>query len=341
MRSGNNMFTSTVPLFATVAGMAKSGGHILRSILGHPNMQALLKSDEKFDAVIVEQLFVDGLKVLAHHFNAPLIVVSSIGPNIFVNRFVGNPSPSSYIPEMFLSYSSDMTFFERMKNSLFRLYIEIVHQFSAFPIQNEIVQEFFPDAPHLDNILFNTSLVFLNSHPSISQPKPQVPAMVEIGGYHIPPPKKLPQDLQEYLDNSKNGVIYFSLGSVVKTSSMPAEMKNIIVSALSKLKQNVLWKWEDDELPGRPKNVKTGKWLPQNDILAHPNVKLFITHGGLLSTIETIYHGKPILAIPIVGDQQLNAAEAVSNGYAISLLFKELTEEKLVNGVNELLSNPK
>lgn len=45
----------------------------------------------------------------------------------------------------------------------------------------------------------------------------------------------------------------------------------------------MLWKWEDD-LPDKPSNIRIEKWLPQNDILGHPNVKLFITHGGLLST---------------------------------------------------------
>jgi glucuronosyltransferase len=35
----------------------------------------------------------------------------------------------------------------------------------------------------------------------------------------------------------------------------------------SKLKQRVLWKWENDSLAGQPGNVKLGKWLPQSDIL--------------------------------------------------------------------------
>lgn len=47
-----------------------------------------------------------------------------------------------------------------------------------------------------------------------------------------------------------------------------------------KLKQRVLWKFEDESLPGVPSNVMIKKWLPQNDILAHQNVVLFISHGN-------------------------------------------------------------
>jgi len=45
------------------------------------------------------------------------------------------------------------------------------------------------------------------------------------------------------------------------------------------------------------------KWLPQSDILAHKNVVLFITHGGLFGTQEGLYRGVPMLFIPLYGDQ--------------------------------------
>lgn len=101
-----------------------------------------------------------------------------------------------------------------------------------------------------------------------------------MGGAHIKPPKPLPKDLQTFLDESKNGVIYFSLGSFVKGTDMPPETTAIFLQTFAKLKQNVLWKFEDDSLPNIPPNVKISKWLPQTDILAHPNVVLFISHGG-------------------------------------------------------------
>lgn len=68
-------------------------------------------------------------------------------------------------------------------------------------------------------------------------------------------------------------------------------------------------------------------------------MKLFISHGGLLSTIETIYHGVPILGIPIFADQKMNIAIAVKKGYAVSLPFGEVTEERFQSALQEILNN--
>lgn len=56
-----------------------------------------------------------------------------------------------------------------------------------------------------------------------------MPGIVNIGGAHIKAPKPLPTDLQEFLDKSTNGVIFFSLGSFVKSTDMPREkVENIL-----------------------------------------------------------------------------------------------------------------
>lgn len=46
---------------------------------------------------------------------------------------------------------------------------------------------------------------------------------MSIGGAHIKPVKPLPNNLQKFLDEAKHGVIYFSLGTVLKSSQMPKE----------------------------------------------------------------------------------------------------------------------
>lgn len=102
----------------------------------------------------------------------------------------------------------------------------------------------------------------------------------------------------------------------------------------------VLWKWESDDVEQMPKNVLPLKWMPQNDILAHPRVKLFITHGGLLGTQEGIHHGVPMLGIPIYGDQHINTDRAALQGNAIKLQFSNVTVESLRWAISELMHNP-
>jgi glucuronosyltransferase len=73
--------------------------------------------------------------------------------------------------------------------------------------------------------------------------------------------------LKSFLDKAKHGAIFFSLGTNVRSDKLSTEKVKAFLDAFSELPQRVLWKWESDTLPGQPKNVMLGKWLPQNDIL--------------------------------------------------------------------------
>jgi hypothetical protein len=57
------------------------------------------------------------------------------------------------------------------------------------------------------------------------------------------------------------------MGSGLYSSDMPEIKRQAFVEAFSKLRQRIIWKWETDSLPGKPSNVKIGKWFPQSDIL--------------------------------------------------------------------------
>lgn len=130
---------------------------------------------------------------------------------------------------------------------------------------------------------------------------------IEIGGFHVKNiSNPLPRDLRAFIESAEHGVIYFSLGGNLRPSKMSEEKKDAIISTLKNVKQRVIWKWDDESLQLNSNKFLISKWFPQDDILAHPNVKLFITHGGLLSTTEAIIHGKPIVGIPIFADQMVN-----------------------------------
>lgn len=133
--------------------------------------------------------------------------------------------------------------------------------------------------PHVAELYQNVSLILANTHPSISRPRPRMPGIVYYAGAHIKPPKPLPTHLQEFLDTAQHGVIFFSLGSHLQSSKLPKEKMDAFIKVFGSLKQRVIWKFEDESYTV-PANVLIGKWLPQSDILAHPNVQLFITHGG-------------------------------------------------------------
>ena len=73
--------------------------------------------------------------------------------------------------------------------------------------------------------------------------------------------------------------------------------------------------------------------------LAHRNTRLFITHAGLLSTQETIYHGVPMIAVPVFGDQDLNAALAMKAGIGVKIEIMDATEDTIAKAINEVLQN--
>lgn len=230
-------------------------------------VQQLINSDEKFDIVISEIFKNEIFLQLADHFNAHAIGFSTVGANLWTNSLVGNPKEYAYSPDFFLGYTDRMTFSERLFNTGFILLNELFYHFVHLPAEEELRKIVFPNSRSLYSRLDNISLILLNSHVSLTASKPLVPNQIEIGGFHVAEPSALPSDLQKLLDTSKQGVVYFSMGSNIQSKNLPAVYRDVFLKVFGKLEETVLWKWEDNNLPGQPKNVITSKWFPQQDIL--------------------------------------------------------------------------
>lgn len=130
-----------------------------------------------------------------------------------------------------------------------------------------------------------------------------------------------------------------SLGSNVRSSDLSEEKLSIFLNTFKSIKQKIVWKFEAD-LPNKPDNVLIGKWLPQNDILAHPNVKVFISHCGKGGVTEAKYHGVPVLGIPLFAEQSGNVGILVSEGWAIKIPFGDLNKTIFSSSLDEIITNP-
>nr|CAH7722074.1 unnamed protein product [Callosobruchus chinensis] len=286
-------------------------------VLQNPQIQKLLNSSEHFDLVITEHFFNEALYIFPHKFKCPSVTLVAGPITMFNNYMMGNPAPSSYVPNILTGYGPDMDFWRRMKNIYVNLLGDFFIHYNLLPNMDKIIQKHVPGAPALTDIIYDTSIMLLYSHSGFEDPVPLQPNIKEIGG-----------------------VILFSMGSILKSADFSEYKINAVLNVFSKLKQKVLWKFEGD-LSNIPSNVKIMKWLPQRDVLAHPNVVAFISHVGLLGTFEAIYSGVPILGLPVFWDQAKNADNAVRKGIALKLNFFELNEESFDEALAEILNNPK
>ncbi|PSN47111.1 hypothetical protein C0J52_16000 [Blattella germanica] len=234
-------------------------------------IQRLLRSTEKeFDLLVIAAFFNDCALKLVHKLQVPVIKICPFGGANWMDEWVGNPTTYSYVPDIYQGLTDRMTFWERLKNTLGHLYVKAGRQFYSIPKQEAIVSKYVKQSqtfPSIYELQKKISLVFVNGDITTNYPRPIVPNFVGIGGIHVKAPKKLPKELDKFINESTHGVIYFSMDSNLRSSKMSEDKIQAFLKAFSMLKQRILWKWETDTLEGQPDNVKLGKWFPQSDIL--------------------------------------------------------------------------
>lgn len=73
----------------------------------------------------------------------------------------------------------------------------------------------------------------------------------------------------------------------------------------------------------------------------HPNVKLFICHGGISGIYEAVDAGVPVLGFPIFFDQPKNVQNLVDAGMAILMNIESVDKNSFSNAISELINNEK
>lgn len=149
--------------------------------------------------------------------------------------------------------------------------------------------------------------------------------------------KPLENSLREWLELGRTGVIYMAFGTLVTLNAWQAKA---LIEGLVETGLKVLWSLPENQrsiLPELPSTVRVESFVPQPAVLSHPNVVVFVSHCGMNSIHESLYYGKPILALPFFGDQHYNAARLVDLGVALKINKRNFSRIDVSDKVNQLL----
>lgn len=312
------------------------------NVLSHPTVEQL-KADSHFDAVIFDYLYNDYNLGIAAHFRCPAIMLASHALNAPTRNFVGNPSAAAFTKSILVSGAIKMNFFERVQNHLI-IAIEQLFLVALDYSSKSYYDSHFPahlGYPSYHDARRNIALVLTRSDSLLSGPLLSFPNVRTVGGLQIPRMQiALPPDLQEWFDSSEDDVIYMSFGTNLNCAEMSAERLRAFVTVFSRLQGlRVLWKWGGDTLPDQPANVRIGQWFPQAEVVAHPKVKLYISHCGLGAISEARSNAVPVLGIPFFSDQFANLEQITDEGWAMGIRFADVTEQQFSQVLNEMLAN--
>ena len=260
-------------------------------------------------------------------------------------EFTTMATPPSHIPCFMSGVSDQMQFHERMWNTAIKFFFARPFMYLHTYLCDQVISHYFPNCPGSKFLLADLNGAMINTNFVLDYPRLQPTTFINIGGMQIAKtPRKLPKDIQDFMeteDASTHGIILFTMGFIFNPKAVPDSRVQAIFDAFAQLPQKVIMKF--DPIPPEstlivPKNVLLKAFLPQQDILAHKNTVLFITHCGMHGVMEAIYHGVPMLGMPVFIDQGDVLARIVEKGIGIGI-SKWASSEVIVNAVKTVIQD--
>ncbi|KAI3770096.1 hypothetical protein L6452_01217 [Arctium lappa] len=157
----------------------------------------------------------------------------------------------------------------------------------------------------------------------------------------------------KWLDRKKpKSVLFVGFGSEYK---MPVEQVHELAHGLELSGISFIWILRKpkgvDSLDLLPRNFEARMfdkgvvclgWAPQIDILAHPSIGGCLFHSGWGSIIESLGFGHPLILMPMVADQGLNAKLLVEKGLGYEVPRNEdgsFTRDMVAESVNLVMGS--
>jgi len=175
----------------------------------------------------------------------------------------------------------------------------------------------------------------------VSYVHPLMPNTVAVGDIMAGRPgKALPHELEKFISAGWHNVMLVSLEIDVSPEVLVTFCDAFRGTRQRRPRLRVIWRTEETEICSGEEHIMLVPWIPQNDLLAHPRVVMFISDGGFNSIVESVYHAKPLIIFSNFSDQWLNAAAAESKGFAVQLHPYDFNSESILATIAELY-NPR
>ena len=294
-------------------------------------------NETKFDMIMVNvwDVFINPI-IMAYKLSVPFIQVHSL----FAPCGHRIPALPSFAPSLYcVDCTEKMTFWQRLENAY--LYYTMITQVQ--PEMQFFDREWrlhFPTItpPSKNEVLNSAAMTINNIDPILTYPFPSMPNNIYIGGLSLKPVNQLDGTFEQLLNSFDEEFIVVSFGSSL--SYLDEKHINKLLQVFKQVNYIFLLKYNIDKSKVTlPDNVKAFKWLPQNDLLAHPKVKLFITHCGNNGQMEAFFHKVPMLGMPIFADQHFNAVRMEYHGFGRRFNLMMDSPDRIVFLIKEVLVN--
>ncbi|XP_077606193.1 UDP-glucuronosyltransferase 2A1 isoform X2 [Crocuta crocuta] len=266
---------------------------ICDGVLNNAKLLARLQEGD-FNVLLADPVTICG-DLVALKLGIPFVYTLRFSPASTVERYCGKiPAPASYVPAALSELTDQMTFGERVKNTISYLLQDYIFQ-SYWGEWNSYYSKVLGRPTTLCEVMGKAEIWLIRTYWDFEFPRPYLPNFEFVGGLHCKPAKPLPK---------------------------------------------VLWRYKGKKPATLGANTQLYDWIPQNDLLGHPKTKAFITHGGTNGIYEAIYHGVPMVGVPMFADQPDNIAHMKAKGAAVEVNINTMTSEDLFNALRTVINDP-
>ncbi|XP_019571209.2 UDP-glucuronosyltransferase 2A3 isoform X1 [Rhinolophus sinicus] len=312
--------------------------HLCESVVYNQTIMKKLQ-ETNYNVMVIDPVMPCG-ELVAELLEVPFVYTLRFFLGGTMEKYCGQlPSLPSYVPVAMGGLTDRMTFLERVKNLMLSIFFDFWLQQYDIQLWDQFYSEALGRPTTLCETMGKAEIWLMRTYWDFEFPRPYLPNFEFVGGLHCKPAKPLPKEMEEFVQSSgEYGIVVFSLGSMVK--NLTEEKANLIASALAQIPQKVLWRYKGKKPATLGANTRLYDWIPQNDLLGHPKAKAFITHGGTNGIYEAIYHGVPMVGVPMFADQPDNIAHMKAKGAAVEVNINTMTSADLLSALRTVINDP-